>query len=322
MLVSSKDPKNKDSAGKSTRRNNSVLVLASLIFTTIFLLVFPLIPVSLTVLHQIKAQSQGQFNPLAPHLFSSPNPLQSLLDSFSSEVLVIWDIACLQLFHIPTDWLKTFQCSIAPFKETPDTKPTPLRLTADFQIPSTCSSATVSRETFTSIVARNHSRLSTPPTQEMDSLLFENESDQTVEGLSRKEKMSLVEQPASSSSTKIIVDKCVFCSYSIEAESIRHKETFGSHVIESEGNGVEAKHNHFQSSREHRHSTSPPNTKSRILYQDDSVLVFHDINPSASVHLLVIPTTHIESVMNLSASHLSLLRHMRKVGVRTSVKNC
>ena len=35
------------------------------------------------------------------------------------------------------------------------------------------------------------------------------------------------------------------------------------------------------------------------VYEDDSVLAFHDINPSAEVHILVIPKKHIASLNEL-----------------------
>jgi histidine triad (HIT) family protein len=39
---------------------------------------------------------------------------------------------------------------------------------------------------------------------------------------------------------------------------------------------------------------------SKIVYEDEKVLVFEDINPQAPLHLLVIPKKHIESVMEIS----------------------
>jgi histidine triad (HIT) family protein len=39
---------------------------------------------------------------------------------------------------------------------------------------------------------------------------------------------------------------------------------------------------------------------SKIVDQDDSVLAFHDINPQAPVHVLVIPRRHITSLVDLS----------------------
>ncbi len=41
---------------------------------------------------------------------------------------------------------------------------------------------------------------------------------------------------------------------------------------------------------------------SEILYQDDLVIAFPDVNPSAPVHVLVIPKEHIESVNQLTKS--------------------
>lgn len=38
---------------------------------------------------------------------------------------------------------------------------------------------------------------------------------------------------------------------------------------------------------------------SKKVYEDDDILAFHDINPSAEVHLLVIPKKHIASLNEL-----------------------
>ena len=35
---------------------------------------------------------------------------------------------------------------------------------------------------------------------------------------------------------------------------------------------------------------------SKKLYEDDKVIAFHDINPEAPIHFLVVPKEHIESV--------------------------
>lgn len=44
-----------------------------------------------------------------------------------------------------------------------------------------------------------------------------------------------------------------------------------------------------------------------FLYQDESVLVFKDIHPSAPVHFLVIPREHIESIAHLEGNHRDIL---------------
>ena len=38
----------------------------------------------------------------------------------------------------------------------------------------------------------------------------------------------------------------------------------------------------------------------RIAYQDDGVLAFHDINPQAQSHVLVVPRKHISSLLELT----------------------
>ncbi len=47
-----------------------------------------------------------------------------------------------------------------------------------------------------------------------------------------------------------------------------------------------------------------------IVYQDDKVLVFRDINPKADVHLLMIPKIHIESLVKLDESYNDLIAYM------------
>ncbi len=39
---------------------------------------------------------------------------------------------------------------------------------------------------------------------------------------------------------------------------------------------------------------------SKVVYEDDTVLAFRDINPVAPVHILVIPKKHIGSVVELT----------------------
>lgn len=46
---------------------------------------------------------------------------------------------------------------------------------------------------------------------------------------------------------------------------------------------------------------------SRKVYEDDNVLAFHDIQPQAPVHLLVIPKRHIASLDDASPEDADLL---------------
>ena len=46
---------------------------------------------------------------------------------------------------------------------------------------------------------------------------------------------------------------------------------------------------------------------SKKAYEDDTMLAFHDINPQAPVHILVIPKTHIASADEVTADTASLV---------------
>ncbi len=49
---------------------------------------------------------------------------------------------------------------------------------------------------------------------------------------------------------------------------------------------------------------------SQIEYEDDQVIVFHDNNPQAPVHMLVIPRRHIDKVQSLEQGDGQLIGHM------------
>jgi histidine triad (HIT) family protein len=49
---------------------------------------------------------------------------------------------------------------------------------------------------------------------------------------------------------------------------------------------------------------------SDIIYQDEEVVAFRDINPRAPVHLLIIPKRHIPSLAHLSEAESPLIGHM------------
>jgi len=46
---------------------------------------------------------------------------------------------------------------------------------------------------------------------------------------------------------------------------------------------------------------------SNIVYEDDEILAFRDINPVAPVHILVIPKKHISSVIELTEEDALLI---------------
>jgi len=55
---------------------------------------------------------------------------------------------------------------------------------------------------------------------------------------------------------------------------------------------------------------------SKKVFEDEQVLVFHDINPWAPVHILLIPKVHIPTLMEVTAEHAPLLGHMSTLAPR------
>jgi histidine triad (HIT) family protein len=49
---------------------------------------------------------------------------------------------------------------------------------------------------------------------------------------------------------------------------------------------------------------------SRMVYEDDQVYAFHDINPWAPVHFLLIPKVHIPSLAQVTPAHADMMGHM------------
>ena len=47
-----------------------------------------------------------------------------------------------------------------------------------------------------------------------------------------------------------------------------------------------------------------------ILYQDNEVIAFRDINPQAPIHILIMPKAHIPSLVEITIEHRALMGHM------------
>ena len=51
-----------------------------------------------------------------------------------------------------------------------------------------------------------------------------------------------------------------------------------------------------------------------LIYEDDLVVAFDDINPQAPTHTLVIPRKHVASIAELQDSDVGLLGHLMLTG--------
>lgn len=52
---------------------------------------------------------------------------------------------------------------------------------------------------------------------------------------------------------------------------------------------------------------------SNKAYEDESVLAFHDVNPQAPVHILVVPKQHIESIAEITPENSAVIAHIGEV---------
>jgi histidine triad (HIT) family protein len=55
---------------------------------------------------------------------------------------------------------------------------------------------------------------------------------------------------------------------------------------------------------------------SRKVYEDDQILAFHDINPVARVHFMLIPKEHVESLHQVEDRHQMVLGKMMMLAGR------
>ena len=49
---------------------------------------------------------------------------------------------------------------------------------------------------------------------------------------------------------------------------------------------------------------------SKLVYEDNDILAFHDIYPKADVHVLIIPKKHITSTLELDNTHQQLMGNL------------
>jgi len=55
---------------------------------------------------------------------------------------------------------------------------------------------------------------------------------------------------------------------------------------------------------------------SRKVYEDDTIVAFHDISPVAPVHLLLIPKAHVPTLYETTAAHEAVLGRMLAIAGR------
>lgn len=60
---------------------------------------------------------------------------------------------------------------------------------------------------------------------------------------------------------------------------------------------------------------------SKKAYEDELVYAFHDIDPQAPVHILIIPKMHIKSVNEITSENSSVVAHIFEVAAMLAKEN-
>ncbi|NLX01263.1 MAG: histidine triad nucleotide-binding protein [Syntrophomonadaceae bacterium] len=58
------------------------------------------------------------------------------------------------------------------------------------------------------------------------------------------------------------------------------------------------------------------NIPSKVIYEDEMLIAIEDINPSAPVHVLLIPKKHIASLNDIGDTDKSLLGHIQVIAAQ------
>lgn len=54
----------------------------------------------------------------------------------------------------------------------------------------------------------------------------------------------------------------------------------------------------------------------KLVHEDDRCIAFHDINPQAPLHVLVVPRKHIPTLLDLTADDNALVGHLHQVAAK------
>ncbi len=52
------------------------------------------------------------------------------------------------------------------------------------------------------------------------------------------------------------------------------------------------------------------------VYEDESVIAFHDLDPQAPTHVLIIPKMHISSAMEINEENSGIIGHIYEVAAK------
>ncbi|KAJ3250235.1 hypothetical protein HDU77_006876 [Chytriomyces hyalinus] len=219
-----------------------------------------------------------------------------------TELLVIWDILCLQLLHIPPTWLAAFGCTVFPHTQRSSLPAQPS-------------------------AAAPHSSHDTAATLDHLETLMDTVTAQTRTSETSTTTTPIPASPAGGGGATTAALKWTF-----SVETLVSHMT-GSIPVTAEDKGKPS--SSIQEIQETRvnipddadttavvESAVPcvfcgisdnASERSRLVYEDEKYVAFHDINPSARIHILVVPRRHVENILSLSVRDLSMVREMKAI---------
>ncbi|SDK66458.1 histidine triad (HIT) family protein [Methylophilus rhizosphaerae] len=62
------------------------------------------------------------------------------------------------------------------------------------------------------------------------------------------------------------------------------------------------------------------NIPAKTIFENDEVIVFHDIRPMAKVHFLIVPKAHIETLKDCTEANQALLGNMMLLAPRLAAE--
>lgn len=59
----------------------------------------------------------------------------------------------------------------------------------------------------------------------------------------------------------------------------------------------------------------------KFVYEDEEIVAFPDVNPKASLHLLIVPKTHIEDLLSPEAEKENIWEKLTEAAIKVIKKN-
>ncbi|KAJ3130732.1 hypothetical protein HK100_007585 [Physocladia obscura] len=219
------------------------------------------------------------------------------------ETLVLWDIVCLQLLLIPPSWLRAFGCSIVPNA-------------VDLARPFVSASASTSVASIGSIADSAETEQGLPKLASCSETTHHHPHQYPHQTLSLQSEYQ--SRMSSSFNTKANMPTAHKIPINTAATATSNRTPTNTVQIDFDIATPIASILLLSAQNDDKcvfcGIARNPDEAARLVYEDDKYIGFHDINPASRIHVLIVPKTHIVSVLNLTERDLPMLREMKALG--------